>query len=323
MKTRKSTGDIRPSNFTSVRRLLPSLSALEFFDAAARHLSFTKAAAELSVTQGAISRQIRMLEDRIGQQLFIRSKRALALTPTGVEYVGAVRSLLEHAESTTMRIFGPSQAQPTLTIASLPTFGSRWLAPRVTDFVGRHPDIQLTICTYIEPFMFSSSEADVAIHYGSNTWPGAMCVRLMGESSVPVGSPSLLVGVPESERLRRLPLIHNTTRSTAWLQLFAQQGLPATLALRGPRFDHFYMMIQAAVSGLGLALLPHLLVENELRSGVLTQVAPVSVQSDKAYWLVCPEEKVEQPAIKYFRDWLVEQADAAGIECALQAFKPR
>jgi LysR family glycine cleavage system transcriptional activator len=145
MKATKLTGNPRPRNFTSVRRLLPSLAALEFFDAAARHLSFTKAAAELSVTQGAISRQIRMLEDRIGQQLFVRSKRALTLTPIGIDYASAVRSLLEHAESTTMQIFGPSEGPPALTIASLPTFGSRWLAPRLTDFVARHPDIQLTI----------------------------------------------------------------------------------------------------------------------------------------------------------------------------------
>jgi len=129
MKHQRSSTDARPRDFASVRRLLPSLATLEFFDAAARHLSFTKAAAELSVTQGAISRQIRMLEDRIGQQLFVRLKRALTLTPIGVEYAVAVRSLLQHAESTTMRIFGPSDAPPTLSIAVLPTFGSRWLAP--------------------------------------------------------------------------------------------------------------------------------------------------------------------------------------------------
>jgi DNA-binding transcriptional LysR family regulator len=310
MKTSKLSGNARPRNFTSVRRLLPSLTALEFFDAAARHLNFTKAAAELSVTQGAISRQIRMLEDRVGQQLFVRSKRTLTLTPIGIDYASAVRSLLEHAESTTMQIFGPSEAPPALTIASLPTFGSRWLAPRLIDFVARHPDIRLTISTYIEPFIFSSSKADVAIHFGTDTWPGAMCVRLMGERSVPVGAPSLLASVPESERLQRLLLIHHTTRSTAWLQLFAQLGLPATLALRGPRFDHFYMMIQAAISGLGLALLPLLLVENELQTGALAQVAPVSLESDKAYWLVCPEEKAEQHAVRCFRDWLLEQAGA-------------
>jgi LysR family glycine cleavage system transcriptional activator len=311
MKTSNLSGNARARNFTSVRRLLPSLTALEFFDAAARHLNFTRAAAELSVTQGAISRQIRMLEDRVGQQLFVRSRRRLALTPIGIDYASAVRSLLEHAESTTMRIFGPSEAPPALTIASLPTFGSRWLAPRLAEFVARYPDIRLTICTYIEPFMFSSSNADVAIHFGTDTWPGAMCTRLMGERSVPVGAPSLLASVPEGERLRRLLLIHHTTRSTGWLQLFAQLGLPATLALQGPRFDHFYMMIQAAISGLGLALLPQFLIENELQTGALARVAPVSIESDKAYWLVCPEEKTEQPAVRCFRDWLLEQAVAA------------
>jgi LysR family transcriptional regulator, glycine cleavage system transcriptional activator len=305
--------DMRSRNLKSVRQLLPSLTALAFFDAAARHLSFTKAATELSVTQGAVSRQIRMLEDRIGQQLFVRSKRSLTLTAMGIEYAGAVRSLLEHAESTTMRMFGPSDAPPTLTIASLPTFGSRWLAPRLLSFVERHPDIQLTIHTYIEPFMFSSSQADVAIHFGTDTWPGAQCTRLMEEKSIPVGAPTLLAKAPENERLRRLPLIHHTTRSTAWLQLFAQLGLPATLALRGPRFDHFYMMIQAAISGLGLALLPDFLVENELRSGALARVMPGAVESDNAYWLVCPEEKAELPVVKWFRDWLLQETKASSI----------
>ena len=302
-----TTGAVRSQSLKAVRRLLPSLTALEFFDAAARHLSFTQAAAELSVTQSAISRQIRILEDRIGQQLFIRSKRSLALTPIGIEYSSAVRSLLEHAEATTTRIFGAGEALSALTIASLPTFGSRWLAPRLTGFVKRHPDLQLTIYTYVEPFMFSSSEADVAIHFGTGAWPGAQCVRLMGESAIPVGSPSLLAGIPEDERLLRLPLMHNTTRSTAWLQLFAQLGLPAASALRGPRFDHFYMMIQAAVSGLGLALLPHFLVENELQSGALARVIPASVENEKAYWLAIPEERAEQPAVKHFRNWLLEQ----------------
>jgi LysR family glycine cleavage system transcriptional activator len=138
----------------------------------------------------------------------------------------------------------------------------------------------------------------------------------MGESSVAVGSPSLLADIPERERLLRLPLIHHTTRSTAWLQLFAQLGLPATVALRGPRFDHFYMMIQAAVSGLGLALLPQLLVESELRSGALVQVIPASVRSDKAYWLVYPQEKAEQPTVKCFRDWLREQTAAVRLGSA-------
>jgi LysR family glycine cleavage system transcriptional activator len=301
---------MRPRNLTSVRRLLPSLTALEFFDAAARHLSFTKAAAELSVTQGAISRQVRMLEERVGQRLFVRSKRSLALTATGIEYASTVRSLLEHAESTTMRIFGLNDTASELTIASLPTFGARWLAPRLVSFVERHPDIRLTINTYIEPFMFSSNSADVAFHFGTDTWPGAHCTKLMGESSVPVGSPSLLARVPEDDRLRRLPLIHHTTRSTAWLQLFAQLGLPASLALHGPRFDHFYMMIQAAIAGLGLALLPDFLVEAELRSGALATVAPVAIQSDNAYWLVCPEHKAELAAVKLFRAWVLEETNA-------------
>jgi len=133
----------------------------------------------------------------------------------------------------------------------------------------------------------------------------------MGEVSVAVAAPSLVQGVPEQERLHRLPLLQHTTRSAAWLQLFAQLGLPANLALRGPRFDHFYMMIQAAAAGLGITLLPEFLVEQELRSGVLTRAIPTAVESDKAYWLAYPDEKTEQPPIKSFRDWLLAQISGA------------
>jgi len=282
------------------------LTALQFFDAAARRLSFTKAASDLSVTQSAISRQIRQLEEHISRKLFHRSNGGLTLTPVGVEYAASVRALLEQAESKTMQLMGYGNKESSLTIAVLPTFGSRWLVPRLSEYLGSEPTLQLTIKTYIEQFSFEKSDADVAIHFGSNVWPAAVCHMLMDEVAVPVCSPSLVRNVGNDQELASLPLLQHTTRPLAWFQLFSQLGLPSANALCGPRFDHFYMMIQAAVAGIGAALLPRFLVEKELINGDLVEAASVGLRTDSSYWLVYPESKAHLPVVVSFRDWLLK-----------------
>jgi len=298
-----------PLNRPRARRLLPSLTALQFFDAAARHLSFTRAAAELCVTQSAISRQIRQLEDFIGQQLFHRSANRLILTSTGAEYAAAVRLVLERAEAATLQLMAHGGEGAQLTLALLPTFGSRWLVPRMGEFVALHPSLQLNIKTYIEPFAFATSDVDVAIHFGSDAWMGAVCHRLMGEVAVPVCAPSLLGGrhpLRDPQAVANLPLLQHTTRPLAWLEWCTQVGSPATNALRGARFDHFYMMIQAAIAGLGVALLPRFLVRDELANGRLVVAAGHELKTSSAYWLVYPESKAQLPAVGQFRDWLLD-----------------
>lgn len=290
------------------RRLLPSLTALQFFDAAARHLSFTRAAAELSVTQSAISRQIRQLEDYIGQQLFHRSTNRLILTSTGAEYATAVRRVLDQAEAATLQLMAYDGKGALLTLALLPTFGSRWLVPRIGEFMASHPTLQLNIKTYIEPFAFETSDVDIAIHFGSDAWVGAVCHRLMGEVAVPVCAPSLLGGrkpLTDARNIANFPLLQHTTRPLAWLEWCSQVGAPAANALGGPRFDHFYMMIQAAIAGLGIALLPRFLVNDELASGRLVVAAQPELKTSSAYWLVYPEKKAQLPAVRQFRDWLL------------------
>jgi len=284
------------------------LTALQFFDAAARHLSFTRAAAELCVTQSAISRQIRQLEEYIGQQLFHRSTNRLILTSTGAEYASAVRLVLDQAEAATLQLMAYDGNGTQLTLALLPTFGSRWLVPRIGEFVALHPSMQLNIKTYIEPFEFETSDVDVAIHFGSDAWVGAVCHRLMGEVAVPVCAPSLLGGrqpLSDPRAVVNFPLLQPTTRPLAWLEWCSQVGAPATNALGGARFDHFYMMIQAAIAGLGVALLPRFLVNDELVSGRLVVAADHELKTSSAYWLVYPEKKAQQPAIGQFRDWLL------------------
>jgi DNA-binding transcriptional LysR family regulator len=295
-------------NRPRARRLLPSLTALQFFDAAARHLSFTRAAAELCVTQSAISRQIRQLEEYIGQQLFHRSTNRLILTSTGAEYAATVRLVLDQAEAATLRLMAYNGKGAQLTLALLPTFGSRWLVPRIGDFVALHPSLQLNIKTYIEPFEFETSEVDVAIHFGSDAWVGAVCHRLMGEAAVPVCAPSLLGGkqpLSDPRAVVNLPLLQHTTRPLAWLEWCSQVEAPATNALGGVRFDHFYMMIQAAIAGLGVALLPRFLVNDELAGGRLVAAADHALETSSAYWLVYPEKKAQLPAVGQFRDWLL------------------
>jgi DNA-binding transcriptional LysR family regulator len=211
----------------TTRRILPSLSALEFFDAAARHLSFTRAARELSVTQSAVSRQIRALEDYLGRPLFRRVKQRLVLTEPGEAYAIAVRDLLHRAEAATLELMAYGSGG-LLTVALLPTFGSRWLIPRLGDFTARHPDLQLNLVTQVRPFEFAGSDVDVAIHFGSDVWPGAVCHRLMGEEIIPVAAPSLLGNRPSVARpedVARYTLLQHTTRPQAWQEWLHEVGV--------------------------------------------------------------------------------------------------
>lgn len=292
-------------------RCLPSLTVLQAFEAAARHLSFTRAAAELCVTQSAISRQIKQLEDSIGQQLFLRSMNRLTLTVLGSEYAAAVRKMLLDAESATLALMAYGGRGPRLSLALLPTFGSRWLVPRLVDFVDLHPSIQISVRTYIEPFAFEGSEIDAAIHFGTDAWPTAVCHRLMGEIAIPVCAPSLIgshAPLDDPENVARYPLLQHVTRPLAWSEWFLQQGVDHVSALSGMRFDHFYMMIQAAISGLGIALLPRFLVNEEIADGRLIVVSGRELRSSGAYWLVYPEAKSQLPAVACFRDWLLREA---------------
>ena len=172
-----------------LRRVMPSLTALEFFDAAVRCMSFTRAATDLNVTQSAVSRQIRALEDYLGQPLFHRVKQRLVLQPKpGRTYAVAVRDLLNKAEATTVQVMAYNGKGGVLTVALLPTFGSRWLVPKLGDFIARYGDIQLNLVTQVKPFDFSGSGIDAAIHFGDGVWPGAVCHRLLGEVIIPVGA---------------------------------------------------------------------------------------------------------------------------------------
>ncbi|HXH04458.1 MAG TPA: transcriptional regulator GcvA [Candidatus Competibacteraceae bacterium] len=292
-----------------MRRVLPSFIALQFFEAAARHLSFTRAAEELHVTQSAVSRQIRKLEETLRRPLFRRLKQRLLLTPAGEAYAAEIRALLDRAEAATLQLMAYSGAGGVLNLAILPTFGSRWLIPRLGSFTARYPDIQLNLVTQVKPFDFAESDVDVAIHFGAETWPGAIMHRLMGETVIPVCSPALLgerSRLDDPAGIARFTLLQHTTRPQAWQDWLRAVGLGHLDGLSGPRFEHFHMVIQAAIAGLGVALLPHFLVQEELVSGRLVIPVEYPVPSEHAYYLVYPEAKAELYRVRVFRDWLVE-----------------
>jgi DNA-binding transcriptional LysR family regulator len=273
-------------------------------------MSFTRAALDLNVTQSAVSREIRDLEEFLGQLLFHRVKQRLVLTEAGDAYAVAVRDLLNRAEAATLQVMAYNGKGGVLTVALLPTFGSRWLVPKLGDFIARHGDIQLNLVTKVTIFDFNGSGIDAAIHFGRDVWPEAVCHRLLGEVIVPVCSPSLLGGRPKLDQpqdVKLFPLLHLVTRPQAWADWMHAVGVKSVEELHGPRFEEFHMVIQACIAGLGLAVLPRFLIQEEISSGRLVTAIDRPVTSDQAYYLVHPEGKGDLFKVCVFRDWLIEQ----------------
>jgi len=294
------------------RSLLPSLTALQAFEASARLLSFTRAAEELDLSQGAISRQVAALEEMLGVALFERVRQRIVLTPAGDAYANDVREALGRISAATLNAIAFKGAVGTLSLAILPTFGTRWLIPRLPDFSQKHPEVTLNFSTRIVPFDFSREPLDAAIHFGDAVWPGAIMHRLMGEAIIPVASPTLVnrLGLHAPEDVLKAPLLRQATRPHAWGEWLSAQGLDPERALNGPSFEQFAMVAQAAAAGLGLAIVPRFLVEDELKSGALMIPLAKPIESRQAYWFVYPEQKKDRPALKAFRDWLLAQCEA-------------
>ena len=289
------------------RSLVPDLSALHTFDAAARHGSFTRAAAELNLTQSAVSRQIRELETRLGITLFERVRQRVILSDAGRHLHPEVQALLDGIERLALRAAGARDVAGRLTIATLPTFGSRWLMPRLPDFLSRHPGVQATVISRPGTFDLAAEGVDVAIHYGSPTWPGATCDYLCSEIVVPVVAPGLLDRQGADLMDGNLPLLHLESRPMLWAEWLASTGHEGRDAFRGHRFDSFSLLIAATKAGLGLALLPRYLIESELAEGSLHAAFDSLLATDSAYYAVSPEGHQSNPVCRSFLDWIAGQ----------------
>ncbi|MEK8031413.1 LysR family transcriptional regulator [Ideonella sp. DXS29W] len=296
-----------------MRRKLPSTAALAAFEAAARHQSYTKAAAELSVTQSAVCRQIASLESFLGVALFRRNQRGVGLTEAGQRYARSVAARLDEVERDTLDLMaqaGLGGQGGSLELAVVPTFATQWLLPRLSRFQAAHPGITVHFSSRTRPFLFADTELDAAIHAGDGRWPGTEGRLLMPEALVTVASPALLKGrtdwTPQS--LSTLPLLQASTRPYAWRHWFEAHGLEIEHDMAGARMELFSMLSEAAAQGLGVALLPRLLVEDQLSSGRLVQVVAHVFESDRRYYLLYPEHKAASPALKAFADWLETEA---------------
>ena len=287
------------------RRFLPSIPALLAFEAVARLGSATAAAQDLSVTQSAISRQLKTLEEQIGAQLLARQGRTLVLTPAGRSYVEQVRDVLNRLGSASVAAGANAEGGP-LNLAILPAFGMHWLAPRLADFAHAHPQVTVNLSTRLAPFDFRAQPFDAAIHFGRRDWPGADYLPLIPETVVAVAAPDMATNATDAASLRALPLLHLETRPRAWARWFAAQDLPAPDA-SGMMFDQFSTMAQAAIHGLGVALLPTFVAQAHLDSGALRAASPNAEQSVGDYYLVWPAERPVPPSLQAFQAWLSTQ----------------
>ena len=294
-----------------MRRKIPSTAALVCFEAAARHESFTKAAQELALTQGAVCRQIAGLEAFLNVELFRRSRRGVKLTEAGLSYSRQVAAQLDAVERDTLSVMR-QQGANVIELAVVPTFGTQWLLPRLKDFQQRHPEVTVNLTNRTRPFLFADTAFDAAIYFGDADWSGTQSHRLMGENPVPVCSPTLLDGqsLLDAQRIAQLPLLQQSTRPYAWRQWFGSVGMAVERDMTGPRYELFSMLAQAAMHEMGIALIPPFLIQRELEEGRLVVANRHALSSDKAYYLMIPERKVESASLRAFRDWLVSQAQA-------------
>jgi LysR family glycine cleavage system transcriptional activator len=302
-----------------MRHKIPSLQALACFAAAARHESYTRAALELCLTQGAVSRQITALETFLGVALFRRTRHGVVLTERGAEYAAQVALRLQGLAQDTLNIMAAPAHGGSLQLAAVPTFASRWLIPRLPKLAAQHPELTVHIETSTRPFLFANTPFDAALYAGTpeqvRSWAGTHSVRLLAEDVLPVCSPRFLAGKKSlsATAIARLPLLQQSTRPQAWRDWFDTQGVAAPQALAGPRYELFSLSVAAAVHGLGLALVPAMLIESELRSAALVVANAQTLRGERAYFLITPEHPAEHTLLHRFSSWLVQMASAATL----------
>jgi LysR family glycine cleavage system transcriptional activator len=289
-----------------VRPRLPPLNAIKAFEAAARLGSFSRAAEELNVTHGAISRQIHTLEDWVGTPLFRRTSRNAAPTQAGVELLAEAGPALDRLAEGSRRVRVSSLAQGALNIATQPTFSMRWLIPRLSDFQRDYPGLELRIVTASTSAERFQMEADVVIS-GPSPQPGWVGTRFMGEALLPLLSPKLMAKCPlrRPEDLERHTLLHSATRRSAWARWLDVAGISHVKPAGEQVFEHFYFAIQAALAGVGVVMGPLALVTEDVRNSRL--VAPISspVVVSRGYFVYVPAASNDAPAIVALRKWLV------------------
>jgi LysR family glycine cleavage system transcriptional activator len=294
-----------------LRGSLPPLNALRSFDAAARHQSFTRAADELCVTQGAVSHQVKALEAELGLKLFNRERHGLVITEAGREYLAVVRDAFDRIALGTDRLL-ERQRSGVITVSTSPDFAAKWLVNRLGRFAEAHPEIELRVSATMHHVDFAREDVDLAIRHGAGDWPGLDAVNLCAEELFPVCSPALVIGrngIQEPEDVLQFPLLHLNDRRD-WSRWLEAAGAPGEGLLHGPILNHASMLIDAAIDGQGIALARTTLAATDLISGRLIRPFQTALPLHNTYWIVSPQATSMLPKIVVFRDWLLVEAAA-------------
>lgn len=293
-----------------MRRYLPSLAALQAFEAAARYMNFTKAAEDLGLTQSGISKQIQNLEEFLGVTLFHRSGPRLVLTELGANYYRDVALTLDRLQEVSIDAVRGRTIDSSLMIGTHPTLASRWLPERLASFISAHSDIPLEIMLADPTMDFETTRLDITILRGAGTWLHARSIELFPETLAVVASPRL---IPLGQKLEPLqfanfPMLQNAGRPSLWLNWLRLAGLSYSGRIQGARFAHHEMIINAAINGIGIAVVPTFYIQHELDSELLHMPFGEPIRSDDSYYAVYPERKSHNANITVFRDWLVRQS---------------
>ncbi|MCO8311722.1 LysR substrate-binding domain-containing protein [Pseudomonas mandelii] len=290
------------------RHLTPSMSLLLAFEAAARHESYTRAAMELSLTQSAVSRQVQALEQQLGLTLFRREGRQVQLTDVGRLYQREMTEALGRIRSATLQAMAYQSGSGTLRLATLPTFGSKWLLPRLHDFYKSHPGMLVHINSRIDAIDFETSGIDAAIVVGNADVPGLISHRLHAEEMMVIISPQAAQAHDDwtPERIGGQILLNVANNPNVWGEWFSHHGLPHRMMRLGPSFELTSHLIQAVRAGIGIGLVPRILVADELASSELISL-DLPFASQRSYYLTYPPRNEMLPSLIAFRTWLLEQ----------------
>jgi LysR family transcriptional regulator, glycine cleavage system transcriptional activator len=289
---------------------LPSTQSLRAFEACGRLLSCTRAAEELFMTPGAVSKQLRSLETTLGLQLFVRTGQGLLLTPAGTSYLANVQPLLARLAAAATLAHTAGSSRRTLLLHVLPTLADKWLLPRYPDFQEHHPEVNVQF-TNLMSSDGVEQQADASFRYGEGVWAGQEAVYLVGRRLRLVASPALLEragSIKRPQDITRHTLLQHFELPTAWQELFHELAVQPKVLPPTIRYGFFSVLIRGALTGMGLALIPEVLIVDELRSGALVNVNQLSSVSRRGYYLVYPKERRSDEALAAFRDWVVELA---------------
>lgn len=292
-------------------RRLPNLAALRAFEAAARHENFSRAAEEIHVTHGAISHQVRALEEELGVMLFARHGKRIVITPEGARFAVTVRKALTEIASAAATLQADAK-QVRLTVTALPSFAARWLSPRLGSFIEQYPDMEVMLQSSNHLTDFVRESVDIGIRFGPGNYPGLAVEKLMDDYYYPVASPRFNGGrLPQSpQKLTQKSLLR--CEGEPWTPWFHAAGLDMPEPTGGLVFQDSSMLVRAAVEGNGIALARHVIVASDIESGDLVRLFDVAVLCPHSYYLACPPDALRKPQVQAFRNWILAEVRKSG-----------